>query len=183
MARSAKRKDEDELIDLNLNSNLYISIYIVDNDEAKECLIKKLGILQNKCDVQMVDLDIKTAGKDDIHGPVVISGNSYRNEKPKWFKDTPFMLLTQNIEKLSVQKRDDLTKLNKLAHYLPPTYGSPTGQVAATIDNNSFIAAVIIEKNLKEVSAIIKSLGGNAKQAIKAIKIRENSEGRWERYS
>ena len=174
---------DNELIALNLkfSTNLYITIYVVENEVAKKCLIERLRFLLNKLDMQVVELDIVSADRDDIHGPVVITDGKYHNEKPKWFKNSAFMLLIQNLENLSVQNPDNLTKLNKLALYLPPVSGTPTGQVPINLDKSSSMAAIITESNLKSVSAIVRNLGSNAQQAIRVKKVRENSEGRWER--
>jgi hypothetical protein len=180
-----KRSKEDLeyiALDLNFSINLYITIYVVEDGIAKDRFVERLRFILNKRNVQLVELDIVSADRDDIHGPVVITENKYHNEKPRWFKNSPFMLLIQNLENLSKQNSDSLTKLNKLALYLGPYDPSKELQVPVTLDKNSFISAIITESDLKLVSSIVRRLGRNARHAFRAKKVRENSEGRWEIY-
>jgi len=170
---------DNELIALSLKftTNLYITIYVVENDVAKTRLIERFHVLLNKLDIQVVELDIVSADSDDINGPVVITDGGYYNEKPKWFKNSPFMLLIQNLENLSVQNPDHLIKLNKLALYLSPVPSTQTVLLPINLDKSSFMAAIIIESNLKSFGTIVRNLGSNAQQAMRAIKVKENSEG------
>lgn len=185
MAIKEQRKNNLECIALNLGSaaNLYLTVYVVEDATAKVRLVERLRFLLKEHNVKLVEFDIVYAERKDIHGSVVITENGYYNEKPEWFKNSPFMLLIQNLENLSGKNPDNLAKLNKLAQYLAPTFGSVTDQVPVTLDEKSCMAAIITESDVKTVSSIVRRLGRNAQQAIRVKKVRENSEGRWENYT
>ncbi len=178
---SKKTKERRELIALNLlgPTNLYITLYIVQNDEAKKRLLERLRVLRKGKGVEIVELDVLSANNEDIHGALAITKEGYGyHEKPRWMLDSPFMLLLQNLEKLSPQIRDHITKLSKLAQYLKP-FGDKPAQVPATLDENSQIAAIITEQNLSMFEKTFNALGYNAKDAFSVRKVRENSEGLW----
>jgi len=188
MPPTKEHKDDLERIALNLYSSYssgsgYITIYIVQDDTAKSRLLERIRLLLSKKDIEVVNLDLAAAGKDDIHGPVVVGPDSYRHEKPKWFKENPFLLMLHKFEKLSPENHDDLVKINKLAMYLPPVFGEPNSQVPATLSEKSGIAAVICESDLKASNAILKRLGYNARSAIRGFKVKEGEDGRWEKCS
>jgi len=179
---SKKRKEEKELIVLNLlgPTNLYITLYIVQNDDAKIRLLERLRILRKEKGAEIVELDVLSANNEDIHGAIATTKEGYGyHEKPRWMLDSPFMLLLQNLEKLSPQNRDHLTKLSKLTLYLKP-FGDKPVQVPATLDENSQIAAIVTEQNLNMFEKTFNALGQNAKGAFSVRKVRENNEGLWE---
>ncbi|MCX8031562.1 MAG: hypothetical protein N3A59_08315 [Thermodesulfovibrionales bacterium] len=159
-------------------NNLFI-IYVTENKEDKSALTERLIEDAYRKNLDLVRLNVAKENFNYISGDIKFR-IIIKYHPPLWWKNTPFLLLVENINALSPKSKYDIRKLSLLINYTRSKNYSPIDSLDRTLPEGSISRAVILQSEHNHCLEIFKAFENpQLLYSIRVFKVYKDDIGRW----
>ncbi len=154
-------------------------IYLVDNKTDKEALIERLTDDAEARNLGVVRLNIANEPFKAISGSIKFR-IIIKYHPPLWWREEPFLLLVENISKLSPKKAYDVKKLSVLVNYTRIKSYSPLDSLDRTLPKESVSRSVMLTSEHEDCIKIFKEFESpSLLYSVRVYKVYRDETGRW----
>jgi len=174
---------ENEYIDpieQDYQSHGLFIIYLVDNKTDKDALIARLTDDAEARNLGIVRLNIAKEPFKAISGGIKFR-IIIKYHPPLWWKEEPFMLLVDNISKLSPKSTYDVRKISLLINYTRlKKHEEPLDSLERTLPKGSLSRSVMLALEHKDCLNVFRAFESvDILYSVRVFSVYRDEDGRW----